>query len=67
MGSTGREWVANPAFVDTNIPQIRKEIAKVTEDDKQHRTEAWGQIDQIMNDAKTSGFTKKYKSPISDS
>jgi hypothetical protein len=55
--------IENPAYVTTNIPKIRAEMAKVIEDDKKRRVEAWGQISQIMSAAK-SMLREKYKSPF---
>lgn len=52
--------IGNPAFMDTNIPKIQAQIAKVIADDKQRRAEAWEQIDKGMNDAK-SALAAKYK------
>jgi hypothetical protein len=48
----------NPVFVDTNIPQIQSQIAKVIADDKQRRNETWRSIDLKMNDAKRALATK---------
>lgn len=53
----------SPTFVDTNIPQIRSQIAKATAEDKERRAETWGAIDKLMIDAKQA-LTKKYNTPF---
>jgi hypothetical protein len=55
--------IGNPAYVETNIPKIRAEIAKVVADDKKRRAEAWDQITRIMIDVK-NGLSVKYNTPF---
>lgn len=54
------QLIENPVYVESNVPQIRSQIAKVVEDDKQRRAEAWELIDKGMHEAK-SAVAKKYK------
>ncbi len=56
----GAALFSNPVFVDTNIPKIREQMAKVVSDDKQHRAETWEMIDKTIYDAKRK-LAEKYK------
>jgi hypothetical protein len=55
--------VANPVFLDTNIPKIRAEMTRVVAADQKRRAETWEQINRIVSDAKRA-LTEKYKSPF---
>jgi hypothetical protein len=41
-----------PNRVETNLPQIREQQAKVIADDQRHRVQVWSQIDQLMANAR---------------
>jgi hypothetical protein len=49
-----------PGVVDTNIPQVQAEMARVIADDQKRRLDTWGQIDRILSDARRK-LTDKYK------
>lgn len=59
----GPAIMQNPTSVDTNIPQIQAEIAKVAAADKKKRLETWSAIDGIMVEARRK-LTDKYKTDI---
>jgi hypothetical protein len=46
--------------LQTNIPQIQNEIAKVVADDAKRRTEIWSQMERILGEARRK-LTDKYK------
>jgi hypothetical protein len=48
------------ANIETNIPQIQAEMARVVADDEKRRLEAWSQINRVMVDAKRT-LVDKYK------
>jgi hypothetical protein len=54
-----RPYIAS-ANVDTNIPKIQAEMAKVIADDQKRRLETWSQIERIMNDTRKT-LVEKYK------
>ena len=56
-------FIYGPNKVDTNIPQIRSQIAKVIADDQKQRDDAWSAINRIMADAKKA-LSDKYKTPF---
>ena len=60
VGWWGARPVWNGVNVDTNLPQIRQDQAKVIADDKKRRAEAWVQIDQLLADARRK-LEVKYK------
>ncbi|MBX9579603.1 MAG: hypothetical protein K2X87_04780 [Gemmataceae bacterium] len=53
-------WGANPGFLQTNLPEIQQQVAKVVEDDKQRRADLWAQIDQGLSAARNA-LREKYK------
>lgn len=46
--------------VETNLPQVRAEMAKAVADDQKRRVEAWTKIDDLMSEARRK-LTDKYK------
>lgn len=55
-----RAYALAPRQLETNIPQVRGEIARVIADDQKRRIETWSQIDQIMSDSRRR-LNDKYK------
>ncbi len=55
-----RPFVFGPNQVDTNIPQIQAQVAKVVADDEKRRIEAWSDIDRILQAARAR-LAEKYK------
>jgi hypothetical protein len=53
-------WYGGGGQVETNLPQVRAEQAKVVAADQQRRVEVWTQIDQILADTSIK-LTDKYK------
>jgi hypothetical protein len=49
-----------PTTVQTNVPQVQGEMARVIADDQKRRIEAWTQIDQLLSDTRRK-LGEKYK------
>jgi hypothetical protein len=49
-----------PTAVQTNVPEVQGEMAKVIAGDKKKRLETWTQIDQLLAEARRK-LSDKYK------
>jgi len=56
-------FIFGPTKVDTNIPQVQAEIARVIADDKKKRTETWSEINRILDSTKKT-LSDKHKTPF---
>jgi hypothetical protein len=57
----GYRWLAfAPTHLQTNVPQVQGEVAKVIADDQKRRIATWTQIDQLLSDARRK-LMDKYK------
>lgn len=55
-----RAYAFAPTYVQTNLPEIRGQIAKVVADDQKRRLELWGAIDSALSEARNQ-LMEKYK------
>lgn len=55
-----RAYAFAPTAVQTNLPEIRGQIAKVVADDQKRRLELWGEVDSAMSAARNQ-LMEKYK------
>jgi hypothetical protein len=53
-------WGGRSTYFNTNIPQVRSDIARVVDADEKTRLTTWAQIDQLMSDTRRQ-LAGKYK------
>ncbi len=56
-------FMFGPAQVDTNIPKIQAEMARVVAEDKKKRQEVWSKIDRTLMDTRRK-LSEKFKTDI---